>query len=145
MALRRGAKRAAEASAEVAARIDWLHEDLLTWKGPDPASYDLVCAQFLHLPRESREAPFDRLAAAVAPAGTLLIVAHHPSDMQITGLRPQLPELFYTASEVAGSLDPDQWHVLVADARPRKTIDSEGRTIRIHDAVLRARRRAGPG
>lgn len=72
-------------------------------------------------------------------------LAHHPSDMQITGLRPHLPELFYSASEVAGSLDPDQWHVLVADARPRMTTDSEGRTIRIHDAVLRARRRAGPG
>jgi hypothetical protein len=55
-----------------------------------------------------------------------------------------MPDLFYTAPEIADSLDPDQWDVLVADARPRTTTDPQGHAIRIHDAVLRARRRPDP-
>ncbi len=87
VALRRGAARAAEAGADVARRIDWLHEDVLTWI-PEPSSYDLVSAQFMHLPTGPREEVFARLAAAVAPGGTLLIVGHHPSDLQTTVPRP---------------------------------------------------------
>ncbi len=141
VALGRGAKRAAEIGADVAQRIDWLHEDLLTWTGLEAASYDLVSAQFVHLPKEPRDALFRLLAASVAPGGTLLIVGHDASDLQTTVGRPPLPELFFTASEVAASLDPAQWDVVVADARPRMTTDPQGRTIRIHDAVLSARRR----
>lgn len=55
-----------------------------------------------------------------------------------------MPDLFYTAPEIADSLDPDQGDVLVADARPRTTTDPQGHAIRIHDAVLRARRRPDP-
>ncbi len=144
VALHRGAQRAAEIGADIARRIDWLHEDLLTWNGPERASYDLVSAQFMHLPREPREALFARLAASVAPGGTLLIVGHHPSDLQTAVRRPPMPELLYTASEVGESLDPEQWDILVADARPRMTTGPDGHTIRIHDAVLRTRRRPDP-
>lgn len=55
--------------------------------------------------------------------------------------RPPMPELYFTADDVAGSLDPDKWDVLVSDARAREVTDPEGRTTTIHDAVLRARRR----
>lgn len=142
VALQRGAERALEISADVAQRIDWLHEDVLTWEGPEPASYDLVSAQFMHLPKEPREALFQRLAASVAPDGTLLIVGHHPSDMQSTAPRPPLPELFFTASEVAASLEPRAWEIVVDAAPERSITDPQGHTVVIHDAVLRARRRA---
>jgi hypothetical protein len=53
-----------------------------------------------------------------------------------------MPEMFFTAEQVADSLDPDQWEVLVADTRPRPASDPEGRDVTIHhDAVLRARKR----
>ncbi|MBA3424562.1 MAG: class I SAM-dependent methyltransferase [Chloroflexi bacterium] len=141
VALRRGASRAAEVGADMARRIDWLHEDLLTWEGPKPDFYDLVSVQFMHLPKEPREALFRRLAASVAPGGTLLIVGHHPSDLQTTARRPPMPELFFTASEVAASLDPHAWEIVVDAAPERSTTDPQGHTILIHDAVLRARRR----
>lgn len=140
VALRRGASRAAEVGAEVARRIDWLHEDILTWI-PDPSSYDLVSSQFMHLPTGTREEVFARLAEAVAPGGTLLIVGHHPSDLQTTIPRPAMPELFFTASEVAASLDSHAWEIVVDAAPERSTTDPEGHTVMIHDAVLRARRR----
>ncbi|MER6175788.1 bifunctional NAD(P)/FAD-dependent oxidoreductase/class I SAM-dependent methyltransferase [Streptosporangium sp. NPDC001681] len=140
VALRRGAERADALGAEVAGRIDWVHADLTSW-APDEGYFNLVSAHFMHLPGEQREALHTRLAAAVAPGGTLLIVGHHFSDLETTMPRPNVPDLFFTAEEIAHSLDPDLWDILVTDTRPRLADDPEGRQVTIHDAVLRARRR----
>jgi len=140
VALERGASRAREIGVAVSRRIDWLHEDLTGWV-PAAASYDLVSAQFLHLPQGPRDALFRRLAAAVAPGGSLLIVGHHPSDLT-TIPRPLPPEWFFTASDVAALLAPHEWDIGVSAARARDATDPDGRPVTIHDAVLRARRGA---
>jgi SAM-dependent methyltransferase len=139
VALERGASHAREAGTEVAARIDWLHADLTTWV-PQPMTYDLVSAQFMHLPKAQRETMVARLATSVAAGGTLLIVGHHPSDLQTTIPRPPMPELLFTAAEIADTLNPEEWDILVSDARPRNATDPDGRLVTIHDAVLRAQR-----
>jgi len=139
VALDRGASHAREAGTEVAARIDWLHADLTTW-APQPMTYDLVSAQFMHLPKPQRDAMVARLATSVAAGGTLLIVGHHPSDLQTTIARPPMPELFFTAADIADTLNPEDWDILVSDARPRNATDPDGRPVTIHDAVLRAQR-----
>jgi SAM-dependent methyltransferase len=136
VALARGA---AHAEPEIAERIEWRQVDLLEWV-PDGRTYDLVSAQFVHVPMASRDRLVASLAAAVAAGGTLLVVGHHPSDLDTTMGRPNLPELLFTAEQVAAALDPDRWDVLVAEARPRPAVDPEGRKITIADAVLRARR-----
>lgn len=141
VALERGTRRAADIGTGVAQRIDWLHEDLTTWS-PREKFYDLVSAQYMHLAKIPRDAMFRRLAAAVAPGGTLLIVGHHPSDLQTTVRRPPLPELFYTAGDVAALLEPADWDVVVTTARERSAADPAGRTVAVHDAVLRASRHA---
>ncbi len=138
VALERGATEAVARGDTVARRIDWCHTDLTTW-APAKALYDLISSQFLHLPQEPREALFRRLAASVAPGGTLLIVGHHPSDLQ-TIPRPLPPEIFFTAADVAALLDPHGWEIVVAAARARPATDPAGRAVTIHDAVLRARR-----
>ena len=139
VALDRGAAHAAELGAEIAGRVTWRREDLLTW-APPPQRYDLVSAQFMQLPSERRAAFFARLGAGVAAGGTLLIVGHSPTDLDTTVPRPPLPELFFTATDVAATLDPDMWTVLVSVARPRETRDPEGRPATVHDEVLAARR-----
>jgi SAM-dependent methyltransferase len=139
-ALERGAAGAAAAGQEVAARIDWVRADATRWT-PEPASFDLVSAQFMHLPTEQRRALFTRLADAVRPGGQLLLVGHDFSDIAAGAHRPPEPERFFTAQEVAASLDADEWEVLVAEARPRPAAVHEGHDITVHDAVLRARRR----
>ena len=139
VALSRGASHAAEAGIAVEQCIEWVHEDVLTWV-PEPSAYDLASTQFMHLPAGPREALFRRLAVSVAPGGTLLIVGHHPSDLQTTVPRPPMPELFFTAEEIAGSLDHEQWDVLVADAVARPAKDPEGQEVTIYDAVLCARK-----
>jgi SAM-dependent methyltransferase len=139
VALERGAVHALEVGADVAKRITWLHADLTEWI-PAAASYDLVSAQFLHLPKDQREVLHRQLAESVAPGGILLIVGHHPSDLQTTIPRPDVPELFFTAFDVAAALDAEQWVTRVDEARARQTLDPEGRTVTIHDAVLMAQR-----
>ena len=139
VALDRGAAHAAELGAELAGRITWQREDLLTWV-PPPQRYDLVSAQFMQLPSDYRAGFLARLGAGVAPGGTLLIVGHSPTDLNTTVPRPPLPELFFTAAEVAATLDPSLWTVLVSEARPREVRDPEGQPVTVHDEVLAARR-----
>jgi SAM-dependent methyltransferase len=139
VALERGAAHARDVSAEVAQRITWLHADLVEWV-PSAASYDLVSAQFMHLPKVQREVLHGRLAGSVAPGGTLLVVGHHPSDLETAVSRPSVPGLLFTSSEVAESLVKEQWLIAVDEARARQTLDPEGHATTIHDAVLKAQR-----
>ncbi|GIH29424.1 hypothetical protein Aph01nite_77340 [Acrocarpospora phusangensis] len=139
VALDRAAKQAAEAGAEIANRITWEHADVLTWD-PAPRQFDLVSAQFIHLPRPELQALHRRLAAAVRPGGTLLVVGHHPKDLETTMGRPHFPDLMFTAEQIAATLDPDEWDI-TASSPGRPAVDPEGRSITVFDAVLRAVRR----
>jgi SAM-dependent methyltransferase len=131
--------RNAAVDAGITPRIDWRQGDIATWT-PE-RSYDLVSAQFMQLASPLREAVFQRLAAAVDIGGTLLIVGHHPSDLETTVRRPRMPGVLYTAEEIAGLLDPQSWELLVQEARPRGVTDANGAAVIVHDTVLRSRRR----
>jgi thioredoxin reductase/2-polyprenyl-3-methyl-5-hydroxy-6-metoxy-1,4-benzoquinol methylase len=137
VALERAAGHAAEAG--VAEKITFRHADLQ--KDPAGDGYDLVSAHFMHLPPEPRRELYTRLAAAVAPGGTLLVVGHHPSDLATFVGRMHFPDMLFTAEEIAALLPADGWKVVTAEARPRPGTDPEGRAITIHDAVLVAQRR----
>lgn len=139
VALARAAGHAA-GDPESAQHISWAHHDLTDWV-PPAGAFDLVSAQFMHLPGGARTALYRRLAAAVAPGGTLLIVGHHPSDLATGARRPSLPDLLFTAEEIAAALDPAQWEFVVSEARPRPAEDPAGNPITVKDAVLRAQRR----
>jgi len=132
---------ALEDEPETAARITWQHQDL-TASPPPAGTFDLVSAQFLQLPAPQRDGVYSRLAASVAPGGTLLIVGHHPSDLDTSVRRPSTPGLLFTAEEIAASLDPHEWEIVTCTSRPRTTSDSEGTPVTVQDAVLRARRTA---
>ncbi len=140
VALARGAERAGEAGADIARRITWLHTDLTRWV-PGPAPYDLVSVQFLQLPAGPRDSLLRRLAACVVPGGSLLVVGHHPADLQTNARHRPAPELFFTADDAAACLDPRGWAIVVSAARGRAATDPEGRTVTVHDTVLRAERR----
>jgi SAM-dependent methyltransferase len=140
VALERAAQHASARGAEIADRITWQQVDLMD-DSSLPGGFDLVTAQFMHLPE--RQALHRRLAGAVAPGGTLLIVGHHPSDLDTSHLRWNLRELMFTGEEIAATLDPKDWEVLVADAPARQAVDPDGAPVTIHDAVLLAQRRVG--
>jgi SAM-dependent methyltransferase len=127
-------------AAGVADRIEFRHVDITEWAIPESA-FDLVTAQFMQLPSLQRVQLHRRLAAAVAPGGSLLVVGHHPSDLEGEMPRPRLRDWMFTSDDVAAVLDPQQWTVLVADRRARQAPHPEdGRPVVIHDAVLKVRR-----
>ena len=138
--LARAAGHAADAGAGVADRITWQQADVLSWQ-PSPGQFDLVSSQFMQLPRLYLVPLNHHLAAAVRPGGSLLIVGHHPSDMNTSVRRPHNPEMFFTAEEIAASLEPADWHVAIASAPERQVPDPDGQLVTIHDAVLHAIRR----
>lgn len=132
--------RAAVHAAEAGVAVTWRQADVTTW---DPATeqFDLVSVQYLQLPEPARDALNRWLAAAVRPGGTLLVVGHHPADLEITTLRrPRLPHLMFTAEQAATVLDPSTWDITTAAAE-RPGTDPDGRPITLTDAVLRAVRR----
>jgi SAM-dependent methyltransferase len=142
VALERGAS-AARAAGEaagndVARRITWQREDLLTWV-PEPERFDLVSAQFMHFPPAELAAFHQGLAAAVRPGGTLLLIAHHPEDLHAQ--RKGRPDLFWYAEDIATSLDPGRWEVRVAEGAGRSAEDFDGQQVMVRDTVLRAARR----
>jgi SAM-dependent methyltransferase len=139
VALERAAGHAAKDGGAVAERIRWLREDFLEW-APPARAYDLVTAQYLHLPAESRRPLFARLAAAVTDGGTLLIVGHHPLDLETTMPRPRQPGLFFTGDDLAADLGGEGWKIITNVAAPHEATDPEGRPVMIHDTVFRARR-----
>jgi 2-polyprenyl-3-methyl-5-hydroxy-6-metoxy-1,4-benzoquinol methylase len=131
VALGRAAEHAA--AAGLTDRVQWVQGDVDSWQ-PPARSYDLVTAHFLHPTADQLGSVLARLAAAVAPGGTLLWVGH---PLVEEAAERWGADRFATAEQIAGLLDPAEWEVLVAARRPRP--DGEGH--HSADEVVRARRR----
>jgi SAM-dependent methyltransferase len=81
----------------------WIQADLLGYEPPQQA-FDLVAILYLQLPADERTRVLRRAAAAVAPGGTLLVVAHDRSNLEQGHGGPQDPRVLATPEEVAGDL-----------------------------------------
>lgn len=117
--------------------VEWRHADLSSW-APEQGAYDLVSAQFVHVP--TLVEVYARLATGVAPGGTLLLVGHDPTD-DVGHHRPQTPGMFFSADEAVGLLDPRDWDVVVAGTRERQAHSHEGAHLTVRDVVVVGRRR----
>lgn len=127
-------------SVGVGHRVRTLRADV-AGEGLGEQRYDLVTSAFLHPAPGSRDLVLSRLAAAVAPGGTLLMISHHPHDMPFRRGLGADEDWFFTADQVAATLDPALWRVEVAEARSRtEQHPGAGEQHEVHDAVLRARR-----
>ncbi|MEU5099522.1 methyltransferase domain-containing protein [Streptomyces sp. NPDC020996] len=126
--------------AHLAGRTTWQQADIRRWQPGERPRYDLVTASFIHFPRPVRESVFAALADRVAPEGHLVIVGHHPGDLDTAMPRPAEPGLFYTADDLAAGLPEHEWKVLARTARPRADTTPDGTPVTVHDTVLTARR-----
>ncbi|MFI5841966.1 FAD-dependent oxidoreductase [Catenuloplanes sp. NPDC051500] len=121
--------------------VSWEQGDLTTW-APEPGAFDLVSTQFVHMYGALGTDLYRRLAAGVAPGGTLLIVNHSYTDVASSTVpRPDLPELFMTAPEIAAVLEPDEWDLQVVEERARPATGPDGAETTVHDVVVKAIRR----
>ena len=129
-------ERARSRAAAVGADVEWRREDLLAWR-PDPASYDLVVLVFIHMPIEDRQRVYGGAAAAVAPGGSLLVIAHDRSNLVDGVGGPQDPSVLFTPSEIVAGLEPG-FEIIRAETARR---GSDRGPVPI-DAVILARQRA---
>lgn len=105
-------ERTADGPAEVAQRIAWVAADLATWEAPQ--RYDLVVSQYVH-PGIPFERFVSRLADAVGPRGTLLVVGHDHADTHSRAHAPEDPSV--TAATITAALDPEIWRIDLAETR----------------------------
>jgi SAM-dependent methyltransferase len=152
--------RAAEHAAAAGVTIEFRPADLLTWR-PSEARFDLVSAQFIHLPAAQFRDLLSRVAGAVRSGGTLLVVGHYPlSDHSHDHDAEQghdhdhdaerghdrvadqdKQHLMLTAEQLADLLDPAQWIVEFTGEPDRAGKGPDGTVMALRDSVVRARRR----
>jgi SAM-dependent methyltransferase len=139
-ALNHARARAETLGPDIAGRSTWTQADLTTWT-PAENHFDLVSSHYVH-GVGPREELLRRLAAAVVPGGTLLVVGHDPSDPTPDISHGSAPELYVTPDQLAACLDLGHWDIDVADIRTRPATDHHGHHATARDAVLRARKHA---
>lgn len=120
-------------------RVAPRQHDLMSGE-PLPGTYDLVTAHFWHPPVARRGEIASVLGAAVRPGGTLLVVGHHPGDVEGRDDPHGHAELAYTPEQVAALLPESDWDLVVVESRTRPTTRSEGPAV-LTDSVVRAVRR----
>jgi len=126
----------AEGEEGVADRSTWVVADLVDWV--PPRAFDLVVSQYVH-----PTVPFGRfvarLAEAVAPGGTLVVVGHDHADEHSARHAPTSPAVGLEA--MTAPLGEEQWQVETAETRSRPRPTHHGADPGLmHDVVLRARR-----
>lgn len=83
--------------------VDWVVADLTTF-APPPGGFDLVLVAYLQLPAPELAGVLERAAAAVAPGGTFLLVAHDRRNLTDGVGGPQHPAVLTRADEVVPHL-----------------------------------------
>jgi SAM-dependent methyltransferase len=131
-ALAQGRSTAEASGPDIAERIDWVEADLATW-APQAERYDLVASLYVHV-AGSVEEMVRRMAAAVAPGGTLFLVGHRPIDPVTGAATPAAGQVQVSVDAATNALDSDSWELVVAEDRPRT---AAGTGV---DAVIQARR-----
>ena len=97
-----GLEKARQLAAASGAVVEWVQGDLTTWEPPN--AFDLVAVMYLQVPRDDRRAVLARMARAVAPGGTLLVVAHDLLNLSEGVGGPQDPAVLYGPDDVVGDI-----------------------------------------
>lgn len=107
--------------------VSWRCEDATTW---DPAAeglaVDLAVLAYLQLPAPERAAAVRHAFGALAPGGTLLVVAHDSSNLAEGTGGPQDPAVLYTAGDVLADLGDASYDVVRAERVGREVTGDDG-------------------
>jgi SAM-dependent methyltransferase len=133
--------KAACLAGERGVKVDWIEADLAEWVPPARA-FDLVVVFYLQLPPALRTEVYGRMAEAVAPDGTILVVGHDRDNLSAGYGGPQDPEVLLGAEEVAGDLSGLK--ILKAE-QVRRRVDTEAGPKTAIDTLVRAMRQADGG
>ena len=119
------AARGVEIGAEVADLAQYV---------PTPGGYDLVLVAYLQLPGDQLAPTLRRAAAAVAPGGTVLLVAHDRDNLDRGYGGPQDPAVLTTPDQVVAALTG--LVVDRADVVERRVATDDGERVALDTLVL---------
>lgn len=122
--------------AERGLDVDWVVADVTTGT-VGAAAYDLVVVMYLHLDAVGRTAAYSRAAAAVAPGGTLLVVAHDLDNLTRGHGGPQDPALLTTPETVVAVIGDLE---VVRAERVLRTVSTDAGPVDAVDTLVLARR-----
>jgi len=124
-------------------RITWVEAAVADW-APPPDGFDLVAMLYLQLPQPARQDALSRAAVAVAPGGTLVVVAHDLDNLTHGYGGPQDPDLLYRASDVT-EVAIDAGLAVGRAEQAVRVVDTDSGSREALDTVVTARRppRAG--
>ena len=116
--------------------VQWVTDDVLDYK-PDPVRFDIVTVLYLQLPPHERRHVLAVARDAVAPGGTILVLAHDLLNLTQGFGGPSNPAVLYTPTEIAGDPQP-----LVVEGAERvfRRIGNGQRGPTAIDAFVKARR-----
>ncbi|ROR92330.1 class I SAM-dependent methyltransferase [Nocardioides aurantiacus] len=121
--------------------VDWVVGDVLS--APLPGALDLVVVAYLQLPAAERRTTLRRAWDALAPGGTLHLVAHDATNLHEGTGGPQDARVLCTAADVLEDL-ADQDPEVVHAGRVTRTVaapDGHGDAGTAYDALVHLRRR----
>lgn len=101
---------------------------------PEARAYDLVLVVYLQLAEPARSAALARAAGAVAPGGTLLVIAHDRSNLDRGYGGPQDASVLATPAEEAAALH--DLEVVKAELVERTVETPDGPRVAIDHVVL---------
>ena len=133
-----GLRRAEALAADHGVQITTVHADLADHHPPE-AAFDLVVLAYLQVPEDPMAAIVARAAAAVAPGGTLLVVAHDRSNLERGHGGPSRPEVLTTVAGVTAAIGALE--IVRAEVAERPVDTPEGGRVAL-DTLVVARRQA---
>ena len=117
--------------------VEWVAADATTYTASEPVDLALLC--YLQLPAAERRSAVRHAAAALAPGGTLLVIAHDSRNLTDGTGGPSDPRVLYTARDVEADLEGTG---LISDRASEVFRPVAGTDRLAIDALLRAHRPA---
>ncbi len=120
--------------------VEWVEASVLDWD-PPVRGFDLVAVFYLQLPQPERDQALRIAASAVAPAGTLLVVAHDLDNLTKGHGGPQTEAVLYRVDDVVRVAEASGLVVQRAE-QVLRTIEHGGERHEAIDTLVRASRPA---
>lgn len=130
VAIEQARRMAADHTVEVLLKVANVVDD---WTPPS-GTFDLVVLSYLQLPPHDRRVAHAKATEAVAPGGTVWLIAHHSDNITDGVGGPPYPEVLFDESALAGDFsDLD----LLSNEKVYRDVEGEDGVVRVaHDILL---------
>jgi len=118
--------------------VTWVESAVENWT-PPLDGFDLVAVLYLQLPQPARSVALAVATSALAPGGTLLVIAHDLENLTRGYGGPQVPDVLYQVSDVTEPAVDARLTVEQAEQAVR-VVDTDDGPREAIDAVVRAKR-----